>query len=294
MRYRVSHRTTYHYSEPVTVSHHVARLQPRLTMRQHEHAFSLDVTPEPSVRTAHTDYFGNRVCFFSIEQLHTQLEVTAFTDVEITAKELPDLETSPAWETVAEMFRDPVSPVVAEAYQFVFDSPLLQAMPALADYARESFPPATPLLVGVRDLTARIHRDFKFDPEATTVSTPLEEVFEKRHGVCQDFAHLGIACMRSIGLAARYVSGYLRTDPPPGQPRMVGTDYSHAWFAVFCPHVGFVDFDPTNDVLPSDRHVTAAIGRDFSEVSPLAGIVTGGGEHTLEVAVSVEPVEETT
>jgi transglutaminase-like putative cysteine protease len=188
------------------------------------------------------------------------------------------------------MFRDPVSSAVADAYQFVFDSPLVNASPALADYARQSFGAGTPLLVGVRDLTARIHRDFRFDPEATTISTPLEEVFEKRHGVCQDFAHLGIACLRSVGLAAHYVSGYLRTDPPPGQPRMVGVDYSHAWFAVFCPGVGFVEFDPTNDLIPSDRHVTAAIGRDFSEVSPLAGVVTGGGEHTLKVAVTVEPI----
>jgi transglutaminase-like putative cysteine protease len=211
--------------------------------------------------------------------------------VEIDPPEPPALEASPPWEKVAEMFRDPVSPEVAEAYQFVFDSPLLQAAPALAEYARSSFAPGTPLLVGVRDLTARIHRDFRFDPDATTVSTPLEEVFEKRHGVCQDFAHLGIACIRSLGLAARYVSGYLRTEPPPGKPRLVGVDYSHAWFSVFCPGVGFVDFDPTNDLLPADRHLTAAIGRDFSEVSPLAGIVTGGGEHTLEVAVNVEAIE---
>lgn len=292
MRYRVEHRTTYRYSEPVTVSHHVARLQPRLTAQQHEHAFSLEVTPAPTVRTARNDYFGNRVCFFSIEELHSELEVTACTEVEVSPIQPPALELSPPWEAVAEMFRDPVSPEVAEAYQFVFDSPLLRSSPALADYARESFPATTPLLVGVRDLTRRIHRDFRFDPEATTVSTPLQEVFEKRHGVCQDFAHLGIACMRSLGLAARYVSGYLRTDPPPGQPRMIGADYSHAWFSVFCPRLGFIDFDPTNDLIPSDRHVVAAIGRDFSEVSPLAGIVLGGGEHVLKVSVNVEPLDE--
>jgi transglutaminase-like putative cysteine protease len=291
MKYRVSHTTTYRYSQPVTVSHHVARLQPRPTNTQREQDFALEITPEPSLRTTHTDYFGNRVCSFSIEQLHTRLEVTARSIVEVTPEQLPVLEVSPAWESVAAMFRDPVSPAVADAYQFVFDSPLLHARPELAEYAQPSFASDTPLLVGVRDLTARIHRDFKFDPEATTVSTPLDEVFEKRHGVCQDFAHLGIACLRSIGLPARYVSGYLRTDPPPGKPRLVGADFSHAWFSVLCPHVGFVDFDPTNDVMPSDRHVTVAFGRDFSEVSPLAGIVTGGGEHTLKVAVTVEPVE---
>ncbi|MES2691942.1 MAG: transglutaminase family protein [Verrucomicrobiota bacterium] len=291
MNYRVTHSTAYDYSEPVTVSHHVARLEPRVTPTQRKIEFDLQVTPEPSVRTLHTDYFGNSACFFSIEQLHKQLEVTATSIVEVTAEPLQALDVSPAWETVAEMFRDPVSSVVAEAYQFVFDSPLLRANPALADYARESFTADTPLLVGVRDLTKRIHRDFKFDPTATTISTPLLEVFEKRHGVCQDFAHLAIACVRSVGLAAHYVSGYLLTEPPPGQPRLIGADYSHAWFSVFCPHLGFVDFDPTNDCLPAERHVTTAIGRDFSEVSPLAGVVIGGGHHTLEVAVSVEPID---
>ena len=289
MNYRVTHTTIYDYSEPVTVSHHVARLQPRPTGTQRELEFTLEVTPEPSVRTFHTDYFGNRVCFFSIEQLHSRLEVTARSAVEVKPEPQRSLEVSPPWESVAEMFRDPVSPAVAEAYQFVFDSPLLHASPTLGDYARQSFKPGTPLLVGARDLTARIHRDFKFDPTATTVSTPLHEVFEKRCGVCQDFAHLAIACLRSIGLAARYVSGYLLTDPPPGKPRLVGADYSHAWFAVFCPHLGFVDFDPTNDCLPAERHVTAALGRDFSEVSPLAGVVIGGGEHRLKVAVEVIP-----
>lgn len=289
MHYRVTHTTTYDYGEPVTVSHHVARLQPRPAPAQREHEFELVVSPEPSVRTFRTDYFGNRVCCFSIEQLHTRLEVTARSLVEVSPEPQPALDVSPAWETVAEMFRDPVSPAVAEAYQFVFDSPLLHASPALADYARASFAPGTPLLVGARDLTARIHRDFKFDPAATTVSTPLHEVFEKRSGVCQDFAHLAIACLRSLGLAARYVSGYLLTDPPPGKPRLVGADASHAWFALFCPHLGFVDFDPTNNCRPAERHITAAFGRDFSEVSPLAGVVTGGGEHRLEVAVSVVP-----
>lgn len=291
MHYRVTHTTTYDYSSPVTVSHHVARLEPRQTAAQRALEFELEVSPEPSVRTFRTDYFGNRVCFFSIEQLHSKLEVTARSSVEITPEPQHGLDVSPPWEAVAEMFRDPVSPAVSEAYQFVFDSPLLENSPAFAEYARQSFQPQVPLLVGARDLTARIHRDFKFDPAATTVATPLEEVFQKRCGVCQDFAHLSIACLRSIGLAARYVSGYLLTDPPPGQPRLVGADYSHAWFALFCPHLGFVEFDPTNDCLPAERHITAAIGRDFSEVSPLAGVVVGGGEHTLKVAVSVLPAK---
>src|SRR5256885_1618260 len=266
MNYRVTHTTTYDYSEPVTVSHHVARLQPRPTATQREQDFALRVTPTPSVRTAHTDYLGNRVCFFSIEQLHTQLEVVATSRVEVVPSAPAALDASPAWEKVTALFRDPVSPQVAEAYQFAFDSPLVRLRPAFADYARPSFAAGAPLLVGVRDLTARIHRDFDFDPTATTVSTPLDEVFEKRHGVCQDFAHFAIACLRSLALPARYVSGYVRTESPAGQPRLVGADVSHAWFAAYCPDLGFVDFDPTHDLMPAERHVTLAFGRDFSEI----------------------------
>jgi transglutaminase-like putative cysteine protease len=189
------------------------------------------------------------------------------------------------------MFRDPVSPEVIEPYQFVFDSPNIRASVELADYARESFRKDTPLLAGARDLTRRIFEDFKFDPRATNVATPLEEVWEKRRGVCQDFAHLGIACLRSLGLPARYVSGYLRTRPPAGKPRLVGADASHAWFRVFCPGMGWLDFDPTNNVQPAEEHIIVAYGRDYGDVSPVAGILTGGGAHEVKVSVDVEPLE---
>ena len=190
------------------------------------------------------------------------------------------------------LFRDPVSPEVVEPYEFIFDSPQVRASLELADYARESFAENTPLLVGARELTRRIFKDFKFDPKATTVATPLEEVLEKRRGVCQDFAHLGIAFLRSLGLPARYVSGYLRTRPPEGRPRLVGADASHAWFAIFCPGLGWVDFDPTNDVQPAEEHITVAYGRDFGDVSPVAGILTGGGDHEVKVSVDVNPLAE--
>jgi transglutaminase-like putative cysteine protease len=186
------------------------------------------------------------------------------------------------------MFRDPVSPEVVEPYQFIFDSPQVRASFEFSDYARESFGKDTPVLVGALDLTRRIFQDFKFDPRATTVATPLEEVWEKRRGVCQDFAHLGIACLRSLGVPARYVSGYLRTRPPEGKPRLVGADASHAWFAIFCPGLGWLDFDPTNNVQPAEEHITVAYGRDFGDVSPVAGILTGGGKHVVKVAVDVE------
>jgi transglutaminase-like putative cysteine protease len=206
----------------------------------------------------------------------------------VNARELPASETTPAWETVAALFRDPVSPAVVEPYQFVFDSPQVRASMELAAYAAESFGRETPLLAGATDLTRRIFEDFKYDPKATTVATPLEEVWQKRRGVCQDFAHLGIACLRSLGLPARYISGYLRTRPPEGRPRLVGADASHAWFSVYCPGAGWVDFDPTNNVLPGEEHITVAYGRDFGDVSPVAGILTGGGEHDVQVSVDVE------
>ncbi len=290
MTYNILHRTLYEYAAPVTVSHHVARLEPRPTSMQSRESFSLKIFPEPTLRKERADYFGNQLCLFSIQEVHKKLEIITHSRVTVRTEKPPAAETSPAWEEVAALFRDPVSPEVVEPYQFVFDSPQVRASFELADYALESFPKGTPLLVGARELTRRIFKDFKYDPKATTVATPLEEVVEKRRGVCQDFAHLGIACLRSLGLPARYVSGYLRTRPPEGKPRLVGADASHAWFSVFCPGVVWVDFDPTNNVQPGEEHITVAYGRDFGDVSPVAGIITGGGEHEVKVAVDVTEV----
>jgi transglutaminase-like putative cysteine protease len=219
MTYNITHRTVYEYAAPVTVSHHVARLEPRATTTQVQENFSLKIFPEPALRKARTDYFGNRLCLFSVQEVHRHLEIITHSRVTVSAKKLPAPEQSPAWETAAQMFRDPVSPEVVEPYQFIFDSPQVRASFELGDYARESFRKDTPLLVGALDLTRRIFEDFKFDPKATTVATPLEEVWQKRRGVCQDFAHLGIAFLRSLGLPARYVSGYMRTHAPEGKAR---------------------------------------------------------------------------
>jgi len=290
MTYNILHRTLYDYTAPVTVSHHVARLEPRGTKAQAQESFSLKIFPEPTLRKDRVDYFGNQLCLFSIQEVHSKLEIITHSRVTVRRETPPALESSPAWEEVAALFRDPVSPEIVEPYQFVFDSPQVRASFELADYALESFPKGTPLLVGTRELTRRIFTDFKYDPKATTVATPLEEVVEKRRGVCQDFAHLGIACLRSLGLPARYVSGYLRTRPPEGKPRLVGADASHAWFAVFCPSIGWVDFDPTNNCLPGEEHISVAYGRDFGDVSPVAGIITGGGEHVVKVSVDVSEI----
>jgi transglutaminase-like putative cysteine protease len=292
MNYHITHRTLYEYAAPVSVSHHVARLEPRETVTQTRESFSLQIFPEPALRKARTDYFGNQLCFFAIQEIHSKLEIITSSRVRVQQKRTAGNEPAVPWESVAEMFRDPVLPEVVDAYQFVFDSPQVRASEELADYARESFGRETPLLAGARDLTRRIFEDFKFDPRATTVATPLEEVWEKRRGVCQDFAHLGIACLRSLGLPARYVSGYLRTRPPEGRPRLVGADASHAWFRIFCPGTGWVDFDPTNNVQPAEEHIIVAYGRDFGDVSPVAGILTGGGKHIVKVAVDVESLPE--
>jgi transglutaminase-like putative cysteine protease len=260
------------------------------TLHQRCEEFSLQVGPEPAIRKNRRDYYGNLVCFFSVQEIHSQLEVIASSRVSIAAGTPPAPALSAPWERVAELFTDPVSPDVVQPYEFVFNSPMLVASPSLADYARESFPKGTPLLLGVAHLNRRIFTDFKYDPRATTVATPLEDVLKNRRGVCQDFAHLAIASLRSLGLAARYVSGYLRTVPPPGKERLVGADASHAWFSVYCPDLGWVDFDPTNDVQPAQDHITVAVGRDFSDVSPLFGVITGGGSHDVKVSVDVEAV----
>jgi transglutaminase-like putative cysteine protease len=290
MNYSITHRTLYEYTAPVTVSHHVTRLEPRESNTQACERFTLKISPEPTLRKSRQDYFGNQLCFFSIQEIHNQLEIVTQSRVKVTARKRVPAESTPAWESVQGLFRDPVSPEVVEPYQYVFDSPQVRGSFELADYALASFSPDTPLLLGAADLTRRIFTDFKFDPRATTVATPLEEVWKKRRGVCQDFAHLGIACMRSLGLPARYVSGYLRTHPPAGQPRLVGADASHAWFRIFCPGLGWVDFDPTNNVQPGEEHIIVAYGRDFDDVSPVAGILTGGGDHVVKVSVDVEEV----
>ena len=290
MNYRVTHRTIYEYAEPVAVSHHATRIEPRVTAWQSRADWRICISPEPAVQVQRPDFFGNRVCFFAIQELHARLEVTASSTVSVAAQSLPAPGLSQPWEQVVRRYRDPVAPEAIQPFQFVFASPLVAPRPEFADYAQESFPAGRPLLEGVLDLNRRLHADFAYDPVATTVATPLAEVWEKRRGVCQDFAHIAIACLRSLGLPASYVSGYLRTRPPAGQPRLVGADATHAWFSVYCENHGWVDFDPTNNCQPSDEHITVAYGRDFSDVSPVMGILTGGGRHAVQVAVDVEPL----
>lgn len=292
MRYRVRHTTVYGYAEPVTASHHAARLKPRSTGVQERTEWSLRIEPEPAVRKMRTDYFGNRVCFFGIQELHRRLKIVAESRVQLVPSEAPEVEASPAWEEVASTLLVPGARETLEAQQFAFESPHVRRLPDLAAFARPSFPRGRPVLAAVLDLNHRIHEEFTFEAGATTVATPIETVLERRRGVCQDFTHLALGCLRSLGLAARYVSGYLRTYRSAGGPGLVGADASHAWLSVFCPEVGWVDFDPTNDLMPGVEHITVAYGRDFADVSPVSGIITGGGEHQVEVAVEVIPESE--
>lgn len=291
MRYRITHTTSYTYSEPVLVSQNQAMMTPRSGRGQSCRLHRLLVRPIPSSTSWRVDYFGNLVSYFAITRGHHRLRVNAISLVRVKPRQLPPPDTSLAWETVRDGMTANLAGRGLEAMQFLFDSPQIRRSGELADYARPSFPPGRPILSGVLDLTGRVFRDFVYDPRATTINTPLEQAFRQRRGVCQDLAHVQIACLRSLGVAARYVSGYLRTIPPAGQPRRIGADASHAWLAVWCGPAGWIDVDPTNNLLVGDEHITVARGRDYSDVSPLSGLIVGGGAHTMTVAVDVEPLD---
>lgn len=290
MIYKILHRSTYKYRTAVSVGNHVACLKPRALAPHQLVRNEIAIHPAPATRTDRVDYFGNCLCFFTVQEPHKELVVEARSEVVIAENTTPWPQPAAAWEEVVASLPGDISREGLEAYQFVFESPRIRIRPEFAAYALQSFTPGRPLTEALLDLTARIHSDFRFNSKATNVRTPAEEVFRKRHGVCQDFAHVQIACLRSINLAARYVSGYLRTYQAPGRPRLVGADASHAWVSAYCPGSGWLDVDPTNNVVPSDGHVTLAWGRDYGDVSPLRGLVLGGGAHSLQVAVDMEPV----
>ncbi len=292
MKLSVTHRTTYVYNEPVTTSHHEARLAPREDETQRTVSHELTIAPVPETRRRRFDYFGNRTVHFSLSEPHRSLDVVAKSVVELKPASPPELRASPAWESVRDRLRSDRRRDVLDAYAMTFDSSCVASCPALHDFAQPFFEPGRPLLEAVRALVAHIYEEFTYDARATSVSTPLLELLRVRRGVCQDFAHLAIGCLRSRGLAARYVSGYLLTRPPPGRPKLVGADASHAWFATFVPEHGWLDFDPTNDVMPSGEHVTIAFGRDFADVTPIRGVILGGGQHRLTVSVDVDLLED--
>jgi len=293
MIYKIVHRTTYRYRFPVSLGNHVACLKPRTLPNQRLIGNVLVIQPAPATLTERVDYFGNALSFFTVQEPHRELVVETRSEVEreMTRPDLKSPDANIAWEDVVQLLAAERGHAAVEASQFSYESPRIRIRPEFAAYALESFTPGRPMVEALLDLTARIHADFRFDAKSTNVRTPTEEVFKKRRGVCQDFAHVQIACLRSLSLAARYVSGYLRTYPPPGKPRLIGADASHAWVSAYCPGIGWVDVDPTNNVVPSDGHVTLAWGRDYGDVSPLRGLILGGGAHTLRVGVDMEPME---
>ena len=289
MKYRVTHTTEYQYSAPVTQCHNEGRLLPRNFNRQICTAVQVKINPAPQDYREREDFFGNRICYFAILQPHTNLTVTAISEVQIAPEggNLDFYHDSP-WENVCRHLQANSDPGVLNARQYVLDSPMVTATRELAQYSKPSFAKGRPLVDAVHDLMQRIHRDFVYDPEFTTLATPLAQVLKHRRGVCQDFAHLAIGALRAQGLAARYTSGYIETSPPPGQKKIVGADASHAWFSVYVPDTGWLDFDPTNNQMPMDRHITVAWGRDYSDVAPLKGVIFGGGKHKLNVSVDVQ------
>lgn len=297
-RFHIRHDTTYRYDQPVGESRQLLRLTPRTLSWQRCVAHTIDIRPEPGRIESFIDSFGNPVQALHIEIEHDELRIRADSWVELQSRHLPDLADSPSWESVRDLLDYQVgrrlTPETFEAAAFLFESTDIRLKRDFADYAAQDFTPDTPLLVGVDRLMHRVFREFTFDPEATDVSSPVTEVFANRRGVCQDFAHFMISALRSIGLAARYVSGYLLTNPPPGQARMIGADASHAWVSVFCPSSGWIDFDPTNAIQPNQEHITLGWGRDFSDVSPVRGVILGGGGHEPEISVTVVPEEHFT
>jgi transglutaminase-like putative cysteine protease len=292
MRYEIVHKSSYQYNASVSSSQHVARLAPRNLPCQSCLQHELWITPVPARRELRWDYFGNGAVSFSIEQPYRELEVVARSLVDVMAPQ-PFLPLFPSpWESA----RDEIARALPgqnawEAREFTCPSPFIGLLPEAAAYAGPSFTAGRPLQEALLDLTARIHRDFSFEPGTTTVSTPLLQVFKERRGVCQDFAQIQIACLRALGLAARYVSGYIETLPPPGQRKLIGSDASHAWVSAYCPTYGWLDLDPTNNLIPSGRHITVAWGRDFTDVSPLRGVFMSSGQQQLKVAVDVNRID---
>ncbi|HEX2879049.1 MAG TPA: transglutaminase family protein [Polyangiaceae bacterium] len=290
-QYRVRHSTSYSYMNSVVHAHHLAHMRPRTL--PHQKVTRCEITTQPSsiAATHYLDYFGNHVDSFEVFGSHDMLQVVTSSDVEVNPNPISEsltlLDTS--WENVVRKLD--LDPSQLDVQEFRLASPVVRPFPSLRDFAVRTFVPGKPMIAAVLELNQRIHEEFKYDTTATDESTPLALFLEEKRGVCQDFAHLAVGCLRALGLSARYVSGYLETAPPPGRERLIGADASHAWVSAYVPDLGWLDFDPTNNVLPSERHITIGWGRDFSDVSPLKGVVLGGASQHVSVGVDVERIQ---
>ncbi len=288
MKYRISHSTRYQYTLSVSSCYNIAYVLPRNTASQQVTSVDIQLSPLANMRNTRTDYFGNPYLQFSVEKDHSELDVTVISHIEVNdSVSNINLDFGNPCSYVKYLLANSRDPECLSAREFMLDSPMVHHQPYLADYAAPSFSEDRPFLSAVMDLTARIYKDFTYDPQFSDVATPLADVFKHKRGVCQDFAHFAIGCLRSLGYPARYVSGYLETLPAPGCEKLIGADATHAWFAVYSPGEGWFEFDPTNNKVAGEQHITTAWGRDYSDVTPLKGVIFGGG-HSPQLMVSVD------
>ena len=292
MIFEVSHRTAYRYRSPVAQSHHLIHVEPKDGERQTVMRHNLLIEPAPASRLDFKDYFGNQCSILAIEEDHSELVIHVRSTLEVRSALNTDFAATTAWEHIQQAAVTPTGELAIGVLQFACQSRHTPTLPEALAYARPSFTPGRPVLDAAWELTRRIFSDFAFDKTATDLSTPLADVLRRRRGVCQDFAHLALACLRGFGIPARYVSGYLLTHPPPGIEKLKGADASHAWLSVWSPETDWVDFDPTNGMVPGEGHITVAYGRDYDDVSPISGVLIGGGEQTMDVAVDVAVVDQ--
>ncbi len=289
MKYRIDHKTVYKYVAPVVQSHHILHLTPRSVTHQSISGHSLMIDPAPVSRKDFVDYNGNPVSIVTIEKEHSNLQFVAHSELELTVKKVDVSTPSPAWESIVTSAESSNN---LEVLKYSCSSRHTKPDQEVFDYAQGAFAPNQPVLEAVLGLTQRIFNEFVFDNTATDISTPISRVLEIKRGVCQDFAHLQTACLRTLGIPARYVSGYILTHPPEGMKKLAGTDASHAWVSAWCgEELGWVDFDPTNNMIPYDEHITFSYGMDFDDVSPISGVLIGGGDHSVSVAVDVVPLD---
>ena len=288
MKYTIHHKTSYTYLEPVSLCHNIARLVPRNTDEQTCKNTTIHISPQPDCINEYEDFFGNKIIYFSIEKEHRELIVNVTSEVEKKASgqmKMPVNHYAGIEDIQQEFMLPKKSPV--DIRQYVFETPMTDWDEGIVKYAAVSFTPGRSIFEATEELTRRIYKDFEYKPGHTTIATPLYVVMQERKGVCQDFAHLAIACLRSMGLPARYVSGYIETFSPEGVEKLIGVDASHAWFSVYIPDMGWIDFDPTNNCLVSDQHITIGWGRDYADIAPLEGIILSSGSHELTVSVDV-------
>ena len=292
MKYQIAHTTEYQYHQTVSLCHNIAMLIPRNTDLQECRKIVVKINPQPDVMNEYQDFFGNKVLYFAVQQEHSSLKVTVLSQVEkFKPRNLKmELYNNIPWENINNMLNEPGLGNF-EARQFIPFTAMTNSTKEIHEYALQSFTPGRSVFEATTDLVQRIYNDFEFKPGFTTLATPLTEVMEKRKGVCQDFAHLGIACIRSLGLPARYVSGYIETIAPEGKEKLTGVDASHAWFSVFIPQSGWIDFDPTNNLITSDQHITIGWGRDYADLAPLKGVILSIGTHQLDVSVDVKRLD---